>query len=136
MSATPPLSGLLTADALDLDAIAAALDAAGPEERARLIRGIGGRAQARLWEAAKGRSTSIADVVPEGVAPATEVRHLGKNSLPLFSHFEKRFCRVEGDPGTLYGFNEGSTRPLIGPGYFIAGVDAQRGEVAINYLRV
>ena len=70
------------------------------------------------------------------MAPATEVINAGKNSLPVFSHFEKRFCRTADNPDVLYGYNEGSTRKFVGPGYFVASVDAERGEVAVNYYHV
>ena len=127
------LKALLAADSVDLDAVAQRLDAMASDERVHAIRGLGKKAQVRLWNAAEGRATSLEDVVPSNVESAVEVIHAGKNSLPVFTNFEKRFCRVEGDDSVLYGYNEGPTRKLIGPGYFVTSFDAERGEVGINY---
>ncbi|MDA1267243.1 MAG: hypothetical protein O2816_19350 [Planctomycetota bacterium] len=74
--------------------------------------------------------------MPPGTPPATQVIHAGRNSLPVFTTFEKRFTRVEGRDDVLYGYNEGATRPLIGPGYFVAHFFADRGEIGVDYLQV
>ena len=39
----------------------------------------------------------------------------GKNSLPLFTRFQKRFIRPTEDDSVLYGYNEGMTRAVVGP---------------------
>jgi hypothetical protein len=127
---------LLTAPALDIDALAAQLEALGEPDKIAAVRRMNGRVQARLWQAAQGRSTSLSDLVPEGIAPGIEVIHAGKNSLPMFTHFEKRFCRASGHDDRVYGYNEGSTRKLVGPGYFVAYFYAERGEVGVNYYDV
>src|ERR1019366_2758957 len=47
-----------------------------------------------LWEATKGfHPVSLDDFVPPSVAPGAEVIHHGKNSLPTFTHFQKRFSK-------------------------------------------
>ena len=130
------LSSLLKPDALDLDAIASYLDALSEAERTLAVRTITGRQQMKLWHAAEGRGATLdAFVLPETEA-AVEVINMGKNSLPVFTHFEKRFCRVTGRPDVLYGYNEGPTRGLVGPGYFVAHFFEDRGEVGIDYNQV
>ena len=66
-----------------------------------------------------------------------EVRHFGRNTLPAFRLFEKRFCRPQGvDPETpdqLFGFNFQSTSWATGPGYFVARNSEQAPEVLIDY---
>jgi len=127
----------LKATPLDIDALGAALNALdGDDSRVTAVRSIGGRDQAKIWAAAAGRSTSLEDIVPSSVAPATEVIHAGKNSLPVFTNFEKRFCRVADNDDVLYGYNEGATRPLIGPGCFLARHFADRDEVGVDYYQV
>ena len=121
---------------IDIGALALALDALGDEERVLAVRQIGGRDQARLWAACGGRGTTLEDIIPAGGPPVAEVIHAGKNSLPLFSHFEKRFCRPDDRGDVLYGYNEGATRPLIGPGYFVARLFEDRGEVGVDYYQV
>jgi hypothetical protein len=67
----------------------------------------------------------------------TPVRHYGRNTLPAFTWFEKRFCRPPdvdpARPGALYGFNFQSLSVLTGPGYFVAHDDPAGREVLIDY---
>jgi len=70
------------------------------------------------------------------VDATVELINYGKNSLPVFTHFEKRMCRVPGEPDKVYGYNEGQTRPFVGPGYFVAHDFPERGEVGIDYRMV
>lgn len=130
------VQSLVQQPTLDIDALASALDAMSAADRVTAVRAMNGKMQARIWDAAAGRKATVADVVPPSVSAVTEVIHAGKNSLPLFSSFEKRFMRSATDPNVLYGYNEGSTRWLIGPGYFVATDDPARGEVAVNYYDV
>ena len=124
-------SNLLTAEALDLDAIAEWLDAAEPSVRLEHVRAISGRDQSRLFEATQGRpGLTLSSIVPDTVGPLTEVIHNGRNSLPMFNIFQKRFARVESGE-FLVGYNEQSMRWATGPGYFVARED--NGEIAIDY---
>lgn len=134
-SSHPALASLAN-DQVDIDRLAEALEALDIFERVQAIRSIGASHQAAIWEACEGRGTKLSDIVPSGVGPSVEVVHAGKNSLPIFSHFEKRFCRTARYDDRLYGYNEGSTRQVIGPGYFVAVEDNSRDEVGINYYEV
>jgi hypothetical protein len=132
-----PVRAALRAQPLDISALGEALDAlAGDDARVSAIRAIGGRDQARIWAAATGRSTTLGDIVPPDREPATEVIHAGKNSLPVFTNFEKRFCGVADNPEVLYGYNEGMTRSFIGPGCFVARHFEDRDEVGVDYYQV
>lgn len=126
----------LASEPLDVDALGRLLDAMDEPDRVVAVRSIRGKDQARIWAACEGRGTTLDDIVPPGQAPATQVIHAGKNSLPLFTHFEKRFCRTADDPNVLYGYNEGATRPLVGPGCFVAHYFPDRGEVGVDYYKV
>jgi len=130
------LQALLSADTIDLAAIGAHLDALGSEERVAAVRTINGKQQQKIWHAAEGHGATLADLVPEDTGSSVEVINFGKNSLPLFTHFEKRMCRVEGEPDKLYGYNEGATRPLVGPGYFVVHDFPERGEVGVDYRMI
>lgn len=123
-----------TADSVDLPALSAWLDGLAPAQRRDELLGLGRRQQARLFEAAAGfRPLGLDDLVPATVADGQEVIHHGRNSLPAYSHFEKRFLRPAA--GTeLLGYNEGSARRFVGPGYFTAS--AGQGEVLVDYRRV
>ena len=50
--------------------------------------------------------------------------------------FEKRFTRATDDGSVVYGYNEGSTRKFVGPGFFVAGMDDSEGTIGIDYYRV
>jgi hypothetical protein len=91
------------------------------------------------------RQVSLDDFVPAERAPLEPVRHYGRNTLPLptaFKHFEKRFCRPEDGTIRLFGYNEGTSRPWIGPGYFVARPTSSeptwhdRGAIVVDYFQV
>ncbi len=121
--------------------VARFLDGLGHEDRVAAVRATRRSEQRGLYRAAEGfRPVRLVDLVSPATADLTPVRHYGKNTLPLFSYFEKRFCRARGadpeQPGELYGFNFQSMAPLTGPGYFVAVEDAQREEVLVDYRRL
>jgi hypothetical protein len=118
--------------------IAAFLDRLSHEERVAAIRGTGRADQRALYRAVEGcGAVTLTDLVPPHAPALATVRHSGRNTLPAFTHFEKRFCRPEGESATaperLWGFNFQRLQPLTGPGYFVARSDAARGEVRIDY---
>src|SRR5262245_55290397 len=103
----------IAAGMIDLAALAAELDAMSSETRVREVRNLGKTEQARLFDAAAdARMIGLIDLVPKGVAPMVEVIHAGRNSLPAFRVFEKRFCRPPdgSDAGELWGYNEHGAR--------------------------
>lgn len=117
------------------------LDSLSPEERIVSIRAIGAKEQRRLYDAVDGfAEVRLIDLVSPGVPDLGVVRHHGKNSLPLFSHFEKRFSRAPGldpnAPGELMGFNFQTMSPITGPGYYVATEDENRREVLVDYNRL
>ena len=121
--------------------LGAFLDGLGHADRVAAIRATTRTDQRRLYAGVEGASSlSLADLVPPGVADRATVRHYGKNTLPAFRNFEKRFCRESGQdpaaPQELVGFNFQTMSPLTGPGYFLARNDLERGEVAIDYTQV
>ncbi len=119
---------------LAIDAFGAWLDTATPESRLAGVRSLGKSEQRRLFEAAAASSSLGFDfMVPPGAGPLSEVIHEGKNTLPVFTTFQKRFARLPDRPDVLVGYNEGVTRSLVGPGYFEAYV--QGNEIAIDYTR-
>jgi hypothetical protein len=132
---------LLDRDPIKPAEVAAFLDGLSHEERVRAIRSAGRAPQRRLYAAVAGHgSVRLADLVPPGRRSLETVRHFGKNTLPAFTHFEKRFCRPEGQdagaPRELWGFNFQSLQPLTGPGYYVAYEDAPHGEALVDYTRV
>jgi len=74
----------------------------------------------------------LGQLVPASSAPFTQVRHYGRNSLPLFTRFEKRFFRL-GESAAVGGANFQSTSWLTGPGYFVARPNERGDQIIIDY---
>jgi hypothetical protein len=119
--------------------IARQLDAMDEAARVHTVGRLGRRQLAPLFEAAAANAPlRLADLVPAGMPPLTEVVHTGKNSLPLFTRFEKRICRPpagEAAADELWGYNEQTFRAATGPGYFVLH-PGPTGELAVDYTRL
>jgi hypothetical protein len=138
---TAELKAIIAEVPSDPAKIARFLDALEHEQQVSAIRSLGARHQRLLWQAVDGfASIRLADIVPASVPAMTPVRHYGKNSLPLFTVFEKRFYRppssASDNPNELCGCNFTSMMSVIGPGYYVAIDDPKRPEVLIDYRRV
>lgn len=132
------LSTELKRGAADMDGLATWLDGLSNAERSAEVLTLNKAAQKTLWTLCAERTVAIEDLVPVGTPSLKPVRHIGKNSLPVFSRFEKRFCRIDADPNLLVGYNEGPTRPYVGPGYFTTRLsdEADRGATVIDYTMI
>lgn len=142
MSAKDECLSLAGAASIDREAFARAFEAASPAERVGITEALDGKQQARLWEAAHGRGVTIEEMVPRETGPLRPVIFHGKNSLPAFTRFQKRFCRPAAgiDRDELWGYNYQPVAwlaPLTGPGYFVAYDSPQGpGAVAVDYRRI
>lgn len=122
--------------------VAAILDGYPLAERIAALRSLGGvRCQRRIWEAAATNPpVTTDDLVPKSRPPMKPVVFHGKNSLPAFSDFRKICCRPpSGTPGdVLWGYNDTSIRPAIGPGYYVVHdtPGSQLGASAFDYTRL
>lgn len=142
MSATT-LNSLLAGNASLAD-LASHLEGLDPAERLAQCRALGRSSQRQLFLKAQ-VAVTLDDLAPPQIAPLTEIIQYGQNTLPLpppWKRFEKRLCRPSDGSARLFGYNEGSTRSLIGPGYFVARSTAgegewqQRGGVVVDYYAV
>lgn len=140
------LRARLTDSKTTIGELAKALDELGPAERLAWTRSLDKSDQRALYAlAAQGPACTLEDLVPQAVQARVPVIHAGRNTLPLpggLRVFEKRFCRPEDGPPRLFGYNEGRTRKLIGPGYFVAHATAgtpaweKRSAVVVDYFMV
>lgn len=130
--------GFFQSGKVDIEGLSEYLDGLDPGPRIQEVRSLSALEQAALFEAAKGfRPLDVRHFVPETHPPMKQVIHYGRNSLPLFRFFEKRFCRPEGEFASvrLWGYNEQPFKRFTGPGYFtVRQADPQ--EVVIDYLHV
>lgn len=133
------LNELLATKPMDLDAIRGHLDSLSHADRVSQMRTVGLRLQRDLFNAADGyMPLDIEHFVPKSVANKRFVKHYGRNSLPLFSDFEKHFTRPLDDAKEAWGFNESGefVKTVIGPGWFITRKGDKDGEIDIDYYRI
>lgn len=124
---------------VDLARLAEVLDGLGHEGRVHTTRTWTKAHKRAIFEAAKGfRPLDLDFLVPSSIGAATEVIHEGHNTLPLFTHFQKRFAKAEGVTDAVGGYNHQVMQGLTGPGYFMArkGEGEHEGELVIDYTRV
>ncbi len=117
------------------------LDGLSHDERLVTVRSLGRAQQRSLWEAVDGFApVRLSELVPAQTPDLCQVRHYGKNTLPVFSEFEKRFCRPKDvdpeNPTELAGYNFQTMSALTGPGYFVALPSPDREEVLVDYRRL
>ena len=130
----------LIQSAAPIEEISGYLDELHAEERQRQTLAVDGGLQEKLYSAASHSSAITLDhFVPDEVQEGQQVIHSGRNSQPAFRFFQKRWCRPAGAQNELWGYNEASVRPLIGPGYFVAHPTAEngsdpRGAIVVDYF--
>jgi hypothetical protein len=130
---------VLLEPSIDLKRLTEVLDGLGHEGRVHTARGWSKKRQAELYECAKGYLPIDLDfLVPPSMGPLVEVIHEGKNTLPAFTHFQKRFVKLEGEEAPIGGYNHQTLSPVTGPGYFVVdlGTGEHEGELAIDYTRM
>ena len=128
----------LIQDETSLSDIAAWLDEQTAEDRLHEVRGLNKSQQRSLFEQCKdAQPLTLDDFCGD---TNQEVIHEGKNSLPAFTLFQKRFVRL--DDNRVVGYNHGSTMGLIGPGYFVLKETqgtpewTEHGSVVVDYYEV
>jgi hypothetical protein len=136
---------LIADPATDIDAIARHLDGLDARTRAAEVLGLDRATQRTLYEkAAAAAPIDLAHFVGDAAA-GVEVIHDGRNTLPLpgpLRGFQKRFCRPADGGARLFGYNEGPTRRVVGPGYFVAVPTAgrpawqARGAIVVDYFQI
>jgi len=99
--------------------IAALLDGLAPQARVAQALSLRGSAVQRLYDSvADAEPVELSDLVPSGAPAAATFIFEGRNSLPTFSRFQKRFARTAS--GRIVGHNHQLWSPVTGPGYFVA----------------
>jgi len=138
-TAADRLFTLLRKEPIDAAEVAAFLDGLSPADRMTAVTALDGPVlQGRLWDAVQSTPTvQLSDLVPPDAPPLREVIWEGKNSLPMFSRFQKRFCRPSRvhDQDQLWGYNHQTLSWLTGPGYFVCHREGA-APAAIDYRRV
>jgi hypothetical protein len=112
--------------------ISALLDGFDHDERVAALRGLQGKQLRTLFDLVKGHAAlGFDELVPRQQPNRVAVHHIGRNSLPVFTHFEKRFYRTAA--GTVAGANFQTMSPFTGPGYFVACPSSSDAELVLDY---
>lgn len=136
------IKALLAAAEPDGHAVAEVFDSLATGDCILAARTLSGtRAQRQLWEAAAIHTAiNVDDLIAPEYGPMKPVVFHGKNSLPAFSEFRKICCRAPNDraPGKLWGYNDTSIAPLIGPGYYAVHdtSGSEFGGAAFDYTQL
>ena len=136
----PDLKSMLNDPGVTLGDLTRHLDSIPHPQRVAESTALGPKEQRRLWDLAKdGEPLSIEYLVPDDAAPLVPFPFEGKNSLPVFTRFQKVFYRTQ--EGTIGGYNNQSLSPITGPGYYVAHADespdkSHAKELAVDYLQV
>lgn len=114
-----------------INPIAEALDALRHDERVNWMRGLS-RRELRSLFALAGQSAAL-PLSHFHREPDVIDRHIGQNSLPMFSTFEKRFVLRDGQ---LQGYNHNQRLVswFTGPGHFI--VTQNDDEILFDYTQL
>jgi hypothetical protein len=128
-----PLTKLLAGGARYPE-ISAHLDALSPAERLEQVLAVTGSAVGKLYDAvADAPPISVAEFCPPELTEGKTLIYEGRNSLPSFSRFQKRFQRRGSE---VVGYNHQAMSFVTGPGYFVTvdGDDFRR-ELLFDYTQ-
>lgn len=124
--------------------IGAWLDSLDAEARWAALASTDRATQRALYQAAaESPPLTLEHFAPANRPSLTEVRHRGRNSLPLlpsWRFFAKCFTRPSDGAERLFGYNDSPTGGLIGPGFYVAHSTAgnadwePRGAIVVNYF--
>ncbi|MBK8252742.1 MAG: hypothetical protein IPK82_08745 [Polyangiaceae bacterium] len=110
------LRGLLEEGATSAQ-IAAFLDALNENEKLRQVLAVKGKWVGVLYDrVADAPPVSLDEFVPPDSVGTTLI-YEGRNSLALFTRFQKRFLRTK--KGVIVGYNHQTMMWFTGPGYFV-----------------
>lgn len=130
------LTELLNRPGVSLAEVTAHLDGLNHPERVAETMALGKKEQIKLWEIAENsKPLSLEYLVPRRAEPLEYFPFEGKNSLPLFTRFQKVFYF---DPErNICGYNNQSMMWFTGPGYFMVQMHpTAKAELQIDYTRI
>jgi hypothetical protein len=131
------LNKLLADPYVTLEAVTEQLNALSAPQREASVLSLGKSAQKRLWELAASATVPVTTdyFLPADFPPLKPVPFEGKNSLPIYTRFQKVFYRTS--KGEVAGFNNYSLSVLIGPGYYTAYASPHNAkELCIDYTQL
>lgn len=124
------LAGLLQSKASAKE-IESFLDGLSASARLEQVLSITGADVGRLYHAvADAPPMPLEEFVPQSTKGT--LIYEGRNSLPMFTRFQKRFARAPG--GEVVGYNHQTMSFITGPGYFVVKPPSGQGEHGREFL--
>ena len=114
--AVPELRAMLEGEATWSD-ITRHLDALDVAERLRQVLACKGKWVKALYDRMEGAPPATVDEFVPASTTGTTVIYEGRNSLAMFTRFQKRFYRTAS--GVVVGYNHQTWQWVTGPGYFV-----------------
>ncbi len=133
----PDLTELLRDPSIELARVTEHLESQNHPERVEQVVALKRKDQEKLWAIAeKSKPLSLSYVLPDSAEPLQYFPFEGKNSLPLFTRFQKVFYRDS--KGNICGYNNSPVGWLVGPGYYVCGMNpkAPEYEIQVDYTRL
>ncbi len=130
------LAELLDNPGVRLDAVTMHLDKLNHTERIGQVVALNKKQQMKLWDIAeRSRPMTLEYLVPKTAGPLEAFPFEGKNSLPLFTRFQKVFY-LDHD-GNVCGYNNQKLSWFTGPGYYVTQLNpkAEEYELQVDYTR-
>ena len=131
------LKEMLSSSLVKLPEVTLHLNNLNHPERIAQCMALGNKEQQKLWEIAEhSKPLSLEYVVPRDAPPLQFFPFEGKNSLPLFTRFQKVFY-LDKDRNVC-GYNNAGIGWLVGPGYYMCQMNpkAPELEIQVDYTRI
>ncbi len=130
------LSELLGKADVTLAEVTTHLDGLNEKERIDQVVALNKAQQMKLWEVAEGSEPLSLDyLVPPDEKPLVPHPFEGKNSLPLFTRFQKVFYFDK--DRNICGYNNQPMMWFTGPGYMMVQVNPKsERELQVDYTRI
>lgn len=115
--------------------ISAYLDGLSKDARLSEMLGITHGRVGKLYDCVKDApGITIDDFFPKDTPDDETLIFEGRNSLPMFTRFQKRFCRRK---GVVVGYNHQTMSFFTGPGFFVLteADDTHPGEIIMDYTK-
>jgi len=132
----------LISDRFKIEEIELYLDQLQAQTRLTEIQSLQKKQQQILYQLASSAKPLDLEYFVPTKTPLKEIIHDGRNTLPVFTLFQKRFCLSNDGTNRIFGYNHGATTNWIGPGYFVAKSTKgnsdweEKGTVVIDYYEV
>jgi hypothetical protein len=130
------LAELLNRAEVKLAEITELLDKLGHDERIAQTVVLNQAQQIKLWELAENSKPLNFDyLVPPDAKALQFFPFEGKNSLPMFTRFQKVF--YYDSKHMMCGYNNQAMMWFTGPGYYVVGMNPKnKNEVQVDYTRI